>query len=39
MYSHKFKLRGYFERPVSVESASTKFYSDKHQLEIRLKVL
>jgi hypothetical protein len=38
LYSHKYKLRGYFEKPVNVDSAKTKFYTDRQQLEIRLKL-
>ncbi len=39
LYSHKYKLRGYFDKPVNVESAKTKFFSDKDLLEMRLRVL
>lgn len=38
MYSHKYKLRGYFDKPVNVESAKTRFFTDKDQLEMRLKL-
>jgi hypothetical protein len=37
LYTHKYKLRGYFDRPVIVDSAKTTFYSEKQQLELRLK--
>jgi hypothetical protein len=39
MYSHKYKLRGWFNEAVNVESAKTKFFTDKHQLELRLRSL
>ena len=34
VYSHKFKARVHFPRPVVAETASSKFFSDKSRLEV-----
>ena len=34
VYTHRFKARIFFPKPVVAETASSKFYSDKSRLEV-----